>query len=125
MPELISVTWRCSGGGVGFLDDAGHAAGLVAQDPAVALRVGRLRSQDCYRGTRCLVLGDQAGQRLGAQQRRVGEQHDHGAVDDAERLDHRAYRVSGAPGSPALLHDEGRLRGRIARVGGDLARRGR
>jgi len=62
---------------------------------------------------------DELGKRLGPEQRgvRVGD-HD-GAVDQAQRLDHRADRVPGT--ALALLHDDRRV-GRVLReLGSDLA----
>ena len=61
--------------GVGLLDDAGHLTVLRADDAAVAGRIGQRRGEHGRRGGLGAVRGDQAGQRVGVQQRHIAVGH--------------------------------------------------
>ena len=113
---------RSSGVASRLLDDPGDAAVLVADDPAVAGRVVHVGGEDGGAVAPGLVEGDQAGEGLGPQQRRVARDDQHGrgvvevVVGEGGEADH--HRVARAPLDPLL--DEVDVQARRA-VGLDLS----
>ena len=78
-----------------LLADGGHAALLVEDEPPVAVRVGGLEAEDGDVGAG-VERHDHAPQRCRLNQRRVGEDDEHGAGMTLQRRPRRQHRVGGA-----------------------------
>jgi hypothetical protein len=106
-----------------LLDDRQHVAVVVADDPAVALRLVDDPGQDADRGLRRLVLAGEPPQRAALEERRVAVRDQDGAADRrdlllVERVERDPYGVAGA--ELLVLDGEHRLRQALEDVRADL-----
>ena len=113
------------GTGVDVLDDAVDAAPLVADHPAVAARVVDARGEDRRGRVAQAVLGGEHRERVGADERRVGEEHEQvvvGVEVVGERGERDADCVAGAALHVLLDELDGHV-DRAARAGEALLHR--
>ncbi len=99
--------------GVGVFDDLEHLALLVQHHPAVVARIGGAEGQgDELRRARLAPARQHGAQRLGRNERRVAEDHEHlaralGAVVALQRRLGAGHRVAGAQG--LVLHNRAHI----------------